>query len=163
MTKIKLIFYVLTCVLTVETNAFAGSKDMLVHCDWENVSMAKLQKMIEQGADVNAKDKDGRTPLMYAVMYNRKEFISILLENGADVNAFDRTGWTVLKYAEDYGRKDIEEQLLAAGADIEYGTGRTAWYEDLSEVAGNTLFLPISIVLVVGDILKFSLFGVDIR
>jgi hypothetical protein len=43
--------------------------------------------LIAKGAEVNAKDKYGRTPLHWAAKYGRKEIIELLLTNGADVNA----------------------------------------------------------------------------
>lgn len=72
MNKIKMILCTAMCVLGVEMNAFAESKNALLECSWQNISAEKVKEMIEQGADVNAKDEYGRTMLMYAcIKYNR--------------------------------------------------------------------------------------------
>lgn len=54
--------------------------------------------LIEQGADVNAKDENGHTPLIYAVQKNNVEITDILLKNGADVNVKNKRGKTALDF-----------------------------------------------------------------
>ena len=46
-----------------------------------------IPDLIRRGANVNAKDKIGLTPLMRAAMYGRKDAIPLLVASGADVNA----------------------------------------------------------------------------
>ena len=43
--------------------------------------------LVEKGADVNAKNIDGKTPLHKACEYGNEAIVSLLLEKGADVNA----------------------------------------------------------------------------
>lgn len=66
MNKMKLILCAAMCVSAFAANAFAGDKDMLLECDWNNISVEKVEEMIKHGADVNAKDKDGHTFEYYA-------------------------------------------------------------------------------------------------
>ena len=48
----------------------------------------KVLQLIQGGADVNAKNKDGLTPLMLAARQNSNpEVLRALMEAGADVNA----------------------------------------------------------------------------
>ncbi|KAK1793474.1 hypothetical protein P4O66_011855, partial [Electrophorus voltai] len=47
-----------------------------------NAAVASL--LIRAGADVNVRDKDGKTPLMAAVLNNHEELVELLLDNGAD-------------------------------------------------------------------------------
>lgn len=54
--------------------------------------------LIENGADVNAKDKRGETPLMFASAFDRCRVLKLLIDNGADVNAKDKGGWSALIY-----------------------------------------------------------------
>ena len=57
-----------------------------------------MKQLISTGADLNAIDNDW-TPLMYAVYYNRLEFVRVLLEAKADVNKVDSYSDTPLHCA----------------------------------------------------------------
>jgi len=70
---------------------------------------------LNAGADVNAKDEDGWTPLMYAVSNNNREIVVALLNAGADVNAKHKDGVTALMAAKTPG---VITALLNTGADI---------------------------------------------
>lgn len=76
------------------------------------------KKLIEHGADVNAKDDTGATPLMLAAAFGHKETAELLLDKGADVNITDNTGATPLMLAAAFGDKDTAELLIDKGADI---------------------------------------------
>ena len=43
--------------------------------------------LLSKGADVNIKDIQGKTALIFAATYGNKEIVELLLSNGADVNA----------------------------------------------------------------------------
>ena len=66
--------------------------------------------------DVNAKDKRGTTPLMYAAAYGSVDAVKALIDAGADVNAKNAFDATALMWAVN----DIEKVrlLLAKGADV---------------------------------------------
>jgi ankyrin repeat protein len=71
------------------------------------------------GADVNAKNVDGWTPLHEAAFGGRKEIVELLISNGADVNAkHDGFGTTPLHRAAYRGHKEIVELLIGKGADV---------------------------------------------
>jgi len=91
----------------------------------------KLKVLIKKGLNVNAKDTNGMTPLMYA--YNCDE-IPILIDAGADVNARDNNGKTVLMHA---GKDCKIELLLAAGVDVNArdNEGKTALMYSSRDVA----------------------------
>jgi ankyrin repeat protein len=84
--------------------------------------MAKL--LIAQGADVNAKTNEGRTPLHYTVLpYYQTQMAKLLIAKGADINAKDNQGSTPLHWVAKYrwggsGRKQMAELLIAQGADV---------------------------------------------
>ena len=87
-------------------------------CDYIKIDIINI--LLEKGADINAKDNYGRTPLMHAIQYGcSEEVIKILLEKGADINAKDNYGWTPLMYAIQYGcSEEVIKILLEKGADI---------------------------------------------
>ena len=79
-----------------------------------------IRFLLNAGADVNAKDNTGNTPLLYAAQTSRGgEMLRLFIENGADVNARNSKGKTVLMQAMQYQSTDIVELLLNKGAAIE--------------------------------------------
>jgi hypothetical protein len=83
-----------------------------------------VKLFVDHGADVNAVDPLGRTPLMYAAISDRLQLdvVKLLVEKGADVNARDKherssdSGMSVLDIALQNGRTPIVEYLEKAGA-----------------------------------------------
>ena len=75
-----------------------------------------LRLLLEHGADVNARRKNGFTPLHIASIFGILEVVRLLLEHGADVKAEDNRSRTALRVAEDRpsrtGREEIKELLL---------------------------------------------------
>ncbi|HEX9365367.1 MAG TPA: ankyrin repeat domain-containing protein, partial [Vicinamibacterales bacterium] len=93
--------------------------------------------LIARGADLNARDRMGNTPLNVAATYGRANVMTVLLAAGANANGNGPTGTPPLQSAVggQPGASDLEKQLaairllLAAGADIngqEPGSARTA-------------------------------------
>ena len=74
-------------------------------------TMRSLLNNKEVQIDVNAKDKDGKTALMYALDSGHTKFAKELIKNGADINAADSSGRTVLMYASQRGVFSIRKDL----------------------------------------------------
>ena len=78
-----------------------------------------VEKLVELGADVNARNDQGMTALISATRWRgNEEVVDKLIELGADVNAKDIKGDTALMKAAYYNRNKIIEKLIEAGADI---------------------------------------------
>ena len=76
------------------------------------------REALKNGADVNAKDKAGKTALIWAARYGHTEVVKMLIAAGADVNAKNSDGNTALIWAAYYGHAEIIKMLIAAGADV---------------------------------------------
>lgn len=102
----------------------------------DNMHRKMVEFLINNGADVHARDSSFRTPLLQLCHYignsRNKDFVAvadILLRAGSDINARDTYGNTPLlnlldsnTYAKKYGEEDSVFQmidlLLTAGADL---------------------------------------------
>lgn len=88
----------------------------------------QVDEAIKKGADVNAFDENGQTPLMNAAFTNSADVAELLIKKGANLNAQDSLGQTPLIKAAMYNSLFVAELLLKKGADtkIKDGSGRTA-------------------------------------
>jgi|GEM_PF-3863617 len=88
------------------------------------LTVAKL--LLQAGADVNARNWRGLTPLHRAVRANRIGYVRFLIEHGADINAADVAGDTPLRRAvTDVHRLEVAQLLINAGANIHARTKKS--------------------------------------
>jgi len=102
-------------------NLIRGVNTNFLDCDWWKSATSKDVAMeVVKGADVNTKDKEGRSVLVYAARFNQNpEIIRTLVKLGADVNAKNKDGWTVLMLVEcSEPNPKIIKTLIELGADI---------------------------------------------
>jgi ankyrin repeat protein len=81
--------------------------------------VGQVRKLLDQGSNVNAREENGETPLMYAAVEDRTEVVDFLLNRGAAVNAVSLNGETALTRAVAVSRYNTVALLLTRGADIE--------------------------------------------
>jgi len=65
---------------------------------------------------LNKKSEQGKTLLHWAAIYDRTDFVALLINQGVDCNLADEGDETPLIVASSYGRVKIVQQLLEAGA-----------------------------------------------
>ena len=90
----------------------------LIHAANLGGNIEAVKQAIADGADVNAKNNDGVTPLLLATTWDYKEIVELLIGEGADVNEWDDIGSTPLLVAARKGHKEIAELLIDNGADV---------------------------------------------
>jgi ankyrin repeat protein len=89
---------------------------------WLSATLGNIEAVkqhLAAGTDVNAKGRDGWTPLHNAARNGHKEIVELLIDNGADVNAKHILGETPLHLVNSHRKpKEIIELLVAKGADV---------------------------------------------
>jgi len=82
-----------------------------------NNDLRNIEALLEYGADINAVDMYGRTPLYMAIIRSNKQIINFLLERGADVSIRTRDGRVCLDEMY-WMRPALIKDLLNHGADV---------------------------------------------
>jgi len=81
--------------------------------------LADVKRHLQKGMDVNIKDDNDWTPLLYSAFNGKQDVVVFLISKGADVNAASRiTGWTPLHVAADKGHLDVVKILVGSGANV---------------------------------------------
>ncbi|KAI9312000.1 hypothetical protein BX666DRAFT_1866827 [Dichotomocladium elegans] len=98
--------------------------------DTNRVTQLLHNKKLSKYIDVNAKDEDGATPLIYAACFGKIEIAQALLEAGAKTNVQDSgTGWSALMWATTNKHESIVKILVDHGASAQTRSakGRTVF------------------------------------
>ncbi|KAL4150941.1 hypothetical protein PRNP1_010328 [Phytophthora ramorum] len=88
---------------------------------WEEIdrkAAEKVKSLLNGGANINANDKVGITPLRLALDSGNTEMVAVLLEHGADMTAGKQYGSSMLHVAVRSGNKEMVQLLLKYGADL---------------------------------------------
>lgn len=78
-------------------------------------SSTLIKSLIKSGANINAKDNDGKTALMFAVMESYISIVTELVDAGANVSMQDKEGSTALMMA---STGKIVDKLLEGDPDV---------------------------------------------
>ncbi|MCL2334850.1 MAG: ankyrin repeat domain-containing protein [Endomicrobia bacterium] len=104
----------------------------------QNLETVKL--LIANGADVNAKNSFGDTPLLSYAYRSNADIIKVLIDAGADVNASSKKGETPLMRAAKFNDINVAKLLIDSGADIKAkdNDGKTAydWLAENNKISG---------------------------
>ena len=104
-----------------------------LHC--ANVmDLEMVQALLDCGADVNARNNDGYTPLIYASLSTNIEVFRLLLNHGADPNVRYDDGNTLLHAALRFRMTEMARLLVEHGASVQVKDrrGRTPLYHTVS-------------------------------
>jgi ankyrin repeat protein len=75
-------------------------------------NVARVLTLVDNGVDVNVKDKDGNTALMYAAKNGNMDVVQILLDRGAKAQILNARGETALAWAVGNGHIDSVKALF---------------------------------------------------
>jgi len=81
-------------------------------------SVDGIKCWLREGADINAPDAYGYTPLMNAAMLGRLNIVKALIELGADVQKKGQFGYTALHAAAQGGHLEVVQALVKYGASV---------------------------------------------
>jgi hypothetical protein len=103
----------------VKVNLYRGYRDeQALHQASERGHAACVRMLLQHGADVHAKDRYGKTPIIRSPMLDSMECVQLLIEANADVNAADDDGYTATHTASGHGRLECLQLLIDNGADV---------------------------------------------
>lgn len=78
----------------------------------------QVQKLINNGANINIQDDNGESALAIAIFKCYKDIALLLIENGADIYFKNKNGVPILTYAAYQGYLDIVLFLINKGIDV---------------------------------------------
>lgn len=100
----------------VSSHRYRTSSSMmraLTHGDWQSASTLLLN-----GADIEFRDQQGRTPLLYAIEMNQSSWVIFLLNIGANPNVEDPKGECAFIKACRTGNVELVQSIIAGGLSV---------------------------------------------
>ncbi|MFN2378811.1 MAG: ankyrin repeat domain-containing protein [Bacteroidales bacterium] len=112
-----------------ETGSVIDTSEYMPGADGLNFNLAvaaskgyayEIHRLVKLGADPDAADVTGATPIIYAVANNMKEAVTALLTYEPELNFLTPAGESPLLIAARYNLLEIGESLIRRGADINF-------------------------------------------
>ncbi|HEX7209372.1 MAG TPA: ankyrin repeat domain-containing protein [Propionibacteriaceae bacterium] len=134
----------------------AALDEQLIAAAWKN-DLRRARTLIDQGADVNAKDNTVQSAYLISTSEGYLELLNLTLRHGADVDSKDSFNGTGLIRAADRGHADIAGRLIQADIKINHvnNLGWTALHEAIILGNGSSRYVDTVLALVAG--------GADLR
>ena len=110
------LFIVIALISLISISGFTAGKADVADAAMRS-DLVTLRALLQQKADVNARQVDGATALHWAVFRDNLDAARLLISAGAKVDAMNRDGITPLHMASLYGNTAMIQTLLNAGAD----------------------------------------------
>jgi hypothetical protein len=110
----------------------ATINDLLKAAGGDDISQVK--DLLDEGLDVNGKNKNGWSALMIAASQGNMEMLKLLIEKGAAVDEKNTQGQTPLIFAAHWGHADVVRLLIEQGVNVnlQMGDGWTALIDSIS-------------------------------
>ena len=91
-----------------------GERDMVY------ATLEEVERMIEEGADINSDDSDGMSLVSYVILMRGTETLKGWIELGADINSVDKNGSTPLSWAVALSDVPSVNLLIRHGAKLDH-------------------------------------------
>lgn len=112
----------------LQMTALIMASDVNFNAD-KKISLSIVRLLVARGANVNAQDREGLTPLMKAIGSYDLNVVKHLLDSGAQIDAYDQRGHTALTHAIMRSQPRMLQMLIEHGArtDVQSHMGTTPW------------------------------------
>ncbi|XP_055838336.1 ankyrin-1-like [Episyrphus balteatus] len=132
------------CKVNIEQNKRITANTPL-HYAIENGDLKLTETLIALGADIDADNAWGLSPLVLAIFMNREEIVDLLMTKITNLNYTCENGISPLHAAVQYGSSRVTEKLLQSGAHVNIIS---------TNIEGNT---PLHYATVCGDLTTVKL------
>jgi ankyrin repeat protein len=106
----------------------------------------RAKQLLETGADINVRGKDGATPLLWTLLKGNKTGFRFLLERGADANLQVKQGNSVMSFAAMHEDPEFLTLALKYGGDpnlVDPVTAKTPIFESITNMRMHNIRLLI--------------------
>ena len=91
----------------------------LLHAVTKSGNIEIIASLLSQGFEVDSKDREGVTPLMYTAESSKEVAFQMLIQKGANASLKDNKGSSLLHRAATGGNTSIINKLLSLGLEID--------------------------------------------
>lgn len=112
---LALLLFSAACAVSANTGRPASAVALAA----EQGDLPGVQKLLQQGANINERNSQGFDSLAFAIINEHPQIASYLLENGANPNSANNSGITALILAATVGNTEIVKMLRDRGASID--------------------------------------------